>query len=227
MGFKRTLGPPALIKGDALTAAMVGIGMNFAATPTPDPNIEDTLLAASVEGLDHEDYRALSVLVSWLDIHRAWINADRLTTLASRQGSDRVRAFWSAVGAWLSKDRRFSRMARIYHGPRLDLLASGTDFHLHRSGEDPRFAGGPLRVPGKLLRDRTADVFTPAELARKHRAYRRRILLGPSYRADMWAELETDPTLPAAQLARRTYGSFATAWQVKSDWQLLAEAEAT
>ncbi|MDP1832890.1 MAG: hypothetical protein Q8K67_12585 [Geothrix sp.] len=227
MGFKRTLGPPALIEGDALTAAMVGIGMNFASPPSPDPNIEDTLLAASVEGLDHEDYRVLSVLVSWLEIHAAWINADRMTTLTSRHSSDRVRAFWSAVGGWLFKDRRFARMARIYTGPRLDLLASGTAFHLRRSGEDPRFAGGPLVVPGKVLRDRKADVLTPAELARKHRAYRRRILLGPSYRADMWAELEADPSIPPADLARRTYGSFATAWHVKHDWQLLAEAQAT
>jgi hypothetical protein len=227
MGFKRTLGPPALIEGDALTAAMVGIGMNFAAPPALNPNIEDTLLAASAEGLDHEDFRVLSVLVSWLDIHAAWINADRLTILASRQSSDRLQAFWSAVGVWLSKDRRFARMARIYHGPRLDLLASGTDFHLQRSGEDPRFADGPLRIPGKVLRDRKADVLTPAELARKHRTYRRRILLGPSYRADMWAELEADPSIPAAELARRTYGSFATAWHVKNDWQVLAEAQAT
>ena len=227
MGFKRTLGPPALIQGDALTAAMVGIGMNFAAPPAPNPNIEDTLLAASVEGLDHEDFRLLSVLVSWLEIHAAWINADRMTTLASQQSSDRLQAFWSAVGAWLSTDRRFARMARIYQGPRLDLLASGTAFHLRRSGEDPRFAGGPLIVPGKVLRDRKADVLTPAELAQKHGAYRRRILLGPSYRADMWAELEADPSLPAAELARRTYGSFATAWHVKQDWQVLVEAQAT
>lgn len=227
MGFKRILGPPALIEGDALTAAMVGIGMNFAAPPAPNPNIEDTLLAASVEGLDHEDFRVLSVLVSWLDIHAAWINVDRMTTLASQPSSDRMQAFWSAVGAWLSKDRRFARMARIYQGPRRDLLTSGTDFHLRRSREDPRFAGGPLVVPGKVLRDRKADVLTPVELARRHNTYRRRILLGPSYRADMWAELEADPSIPAAELARRTYGSFATAWHVKHDWQVLVEAEAT
>jgi hypothetical protein len=40
----------------------------------------------------------------------------------------------------------------------------------------------------------------------------------------MWAELEGDPTLSPAQLARRTYGSFASAWQVKHDWQLLVGA---
>jgi hypothetical protein len=38
----------------------------------------------------------------------------------------------------------------------------------------------------------------------------------------MWAELEREPSLSAAELARRTYGSFATAWQVKLAWNLLA-----
>ena len=225
MGFKRVIAPPAQLQGEALTAAMVGIGMNFAAPPSPDPNIEDTLLAASLEGLDHEDFRVLSVLMSWLEIHAAWINADRLTALASQQTSARVRAFWSAVGEWLSKDRRFLRMARIYRGPRLDLLAAGTGFHLRRSGEDPRFATGPLRVPRHVLRDRKADILTPSELAQRHRAYRRRILLGPSYRADMWAELDAEPSMSAAELARCTYGSFATAWHVKNDWQVLSGAE--
>ncbi|HEY3399160.1 MAG TPA: hypothetical protein VGK03_00890 [Geothrix sp.] len=64
---------------------------------------------------------------------------------------------------------------------------------------------------------------SPTELARRHRSYRCRILLGPSYRADMWAELDRDPSLSAAELARRSYGSFATAWHVKRDWQVLAK----
>jgi hypothetical protein len=38
----------------------------------------------------------------------------------------------------------------------------------------------------------------------------------------MWAALEVDPTLTPTELARQTYGSFATAWQVKQDWELLA-----
>ena len=76
-------------------------------------------------------------------------------------------------------------------------------------------------MPAGMLRERKNDVLTPTELARRHGAYRRRNLLGPSYRADMWAELDREPSLSAAELARHTYGSFATAWQVKRDWALL------
>lgn len=110
---------------------------------------------------------------------------------------------------------------RLHQGPPLDLLATGTDFQLRRQGEDPRFAASALRVPARVLRDREADVLPPAELACRHRAYRYRLLIGPSYRADMWAALEAEPALSAAELARRTYGSFATAWHVKRDFALL------
>ena len=222
MAYSRVKVPLEPAQGEALTSAMVGIGMNFAAMATPNANLEDTLLAASIAGMEHDDYRALSLLVTWLAVHSAWVNADRLTHLVGDQHSPRVRAFWSGAAVWLSRDRRFARIAKLYQGPRLDLLATGSDFHLRRSGEDPRFKDGRLRVPAGILRDRPADVLTPVELARTHRAYRRRILLGPSYRADMWAELEADPSLTAAELARKTYGSFATAWHVRHDWAVLA-----
>lgn len=221
MAFRRLLSPRAAREGEALTAALVGIGMVFAMEPLPNPNIEDTLLAASVEGLEREDLRVLAILMTWLEVHASWINADRLTALAVDYPGERVRAFWSAVGLWLGKDRRFARLGKAYQGPRLDLLSTGTDFHLNRSGEDSRFSGAQLRVPAGILRDRKGDVLSPAELAARHGAYRYRILLGPSYRADMWAELERDPSLSAAELARRAYGSFATAWHVKRDWTVL------
>ena len=87
-----------------------------------------------------------------------------------------------------------------------------------RHGEDPRFARSKLRVPAKVLRDRPADVLQPAELARTHAAYRWRLVIGPSYRADMWAALERKPDLSAAAVARATYGSFASAWQARRDF---------
>lgn len=221
MAFKRIRVPAAPLQGEALTSAMVGIGMNFAARPAPNANIEDSLLAASMAGMEQEDFRVLAVLVTWMEVHSAWVNVDRLTHLVLEHPRVRVRLFWSGVALWLIKDRRFARLAKAYQGPRLDLLATGTAFHIGRSGEDPRFKGGPLRVPAGVLRQRPADVLTPCELAQRHTGYRRRILLGPTYRADMWAALEANPAMSAADLARRTYGAFATAWQVRQDWEIL------
>jgi hypothetical protein len=222
MPFSRAVAPPTSPQPDELTAAMVGIGMNFAGSANSDVNIEDTLLFASLEGMYKDDLRVLAILVTWFGVHASWVNADRLTKLVAETKAPRVRALWSALARWQSKDRRFARLEKVYSGPPLDLLSTGTDFQIKRHGEDERFAGGPLRAPANVLRDRPADVLAPAELAKRHHAYRRRIMMGPSYRADMWSELERDSTLSAAELARRTYGSFATAWHARRDFGLLA-----
>lgn len=218
--FSRPLEPAETPDRDALTAAMVGIGVELAAHAASDPNIEDTLLFASAEAMDGGDLRILAMLVSWFGVHHAWVNADRLTKLVAGRGSDRVRALWAALAHWQAKDRRFARLAGHHRGPRLDL-APGAEFQIRRHGEDARFAGSSLRVPANLLRDRPGDIAPPEVLARRHGAYRWRIMMGPSYRADCWAALEADPGLTAAALARRAYASFATAWQVKRDFAIV------
>jgi hypothetical protein len=197
---------------------MVGIGMLVGGEGSRDPNIEDTLLFASIEGMERGDLRVLALFVTWFGVHSGRVNADRLTRLVGLQQSKRVRAFWSALARWRAADRRFARLAGGYRGPRVDLLPVGTDFQVARHGEDPRFAGSNLRAPANVLRDRPSDVLSPAELTKRHAAYRWRLVIGPTYRADMWAALEREPTLSAAGLARRTYGSFATAWQTRRDF---------
>ena len=223
MGFRRQRAARAFLDEDQITEAMTSIGMVFAARRAPAANIEDTLVAASERGLLRDDLRTLAILVTWLGVHTRMINADRLVRLIEDHESRRVRAFWSAFAIWQRKDRRFARLAKLYDGPGLDLLSVGTEFQVKRHGEDHRFAFSPLRVPANALRDRPADVLEPAELAKRHPAYRQRLIIGPSYRADMWATLEREPATSTAELARRAYGSFATAWQVKRDFGLVAD----
>lgn len=222
MAFSRRIAREKLLTGAELDSAMVGIGMEFTAPPRRNANIEDTVLSASAAGMQG-DYRVLSVLVTWLGVHHERVNADRLVKLVRAQHDPRVQSFWAAISQWLKSDRRFARL-QTPGCKRLDLLAVGTDFQTKRRGEDPRFAGGPLRVPAGVLRDRPEDVLSPTDLADRHATYRHRILIGPSYRADMWAELTLEPDLSPAELARRSYGSFATAWQVSRDFKLLAKA---
>jgi hypothetical protein len=222
MGFSRAIAPREAPDADVLTASMAGIGMLVGGEAAPEPNLEDTLHFASVEGMECGDFRVLAILVTWFGVHFGRVNADRLTKLATEHESDRVRAFWGAMARWRRTDRRFARLGRVYRGPVIELLATGTAFQIGRHGEDPRFAGSKLRVPGNTLRDRKEDVLEPAELAARHAAYRWRLVIGPSYRADMWAALEKEPGLSAAELARRTYGSFATAWGVRRDYVCLS-----
>lgn len=224
MAHRRAIAPAQAPSGEALTADLVGIGLLVGGEGSRDPNVEDALLFASVEGLERGDLRVLAVLVTWFGVHAAHVNADRLTRLVALQGSKRVRAFWSALARWKAADRRFARLARACRGPQLDLLSTGTDFQVARHGEDERFVGSKLRVPANVLRDRPADVLQPAELARTHAAYRWRLVIGPTYRADLWAELERQPGLAAAALARATYASFASAWQVRRDFAVWRSA---
>jgi hypothetical protein len=224
MPFSRKIEATALPIGSQLTADMVGVGMLFAAEASEEPNIEDTLLAASIEGLESDDLRVLAVLTTWIEVHHSRIHADRLLRSLKTQPSPRVLAYWASIGSWLGKDRRLARLTAVYSGRRIDLLRVGTSFQLLRQGEDSRFQRTRMRVPAGILRDRQSDVLSPVELARRHRTYRCRIQMGPSFRADMWAAIENDPHLSAAQLARLTYGSFATAWKVKQDWVLLESA---
>lgn len=221
MPYSRAVAASALPEGSLLTSRMAGIGMAFAAEASVDPNIEDTIIAASIEGMERDDLRVLAVLTTWVGIHHPRVNADRLLRALSGHSSPRVRAYWAAIGGWLGKDRRLARLAMLRDGPRIDLLRSGSEFQVRRRGEDPRFRGTGLRVPAGVLRDRPSDVLSPEDLAVRHGTYRLRILIGSSYRADMWAALEHEPETPAAELARRTYGSFATAWNVRRDWELL------
>jgi hypothetical protein len=224
MAFRRLLAP-VVLHGDALTRAMVGIGMNFAAEASPEANIEDTLLCASVEAMDRDDLRVLAVLVQWFGVHHAWVNADRLVKLVGAVPSPRVRALWSALASWQRRDRRFARWVTGPSEARVDLLGTG-DFLLRRHGEDPRFGGSCLRVPAKVLRDRPGDVLTPAELAQRHHAYRLRVMVGPTYRADLWALLQREPALTPAELARRTHASFASAWKARQDFRICHGAAA-
>lgn len=224
MAFSRPSALPERPDAAAFTRDMAGIGMNFAAEPNADAPIEETLVGASLLGLDG-DLRVLSVLTTWLGVHHAHVNADRLVRCASEHPSERARAYWAAIARWLGKDRRFARLRMLHDGPPIDLLPVGSDFQIARRGEDERFVGSALRVPAGTLRDRAADVLSPEVLVRRHAGYRNRVRMGSTKRADVWTVLERSPDLSVAEVARRAGCSFAAAWQVVQDFALLRASE--
>lgn len=220
MAFKRNIQPEPRPDDARLLLMMAGIGMNFASHRDSAANIEDTLIYASELGMDEYDLRVLSVLTTWLGVHHAYINADRLVKVIAEHPSERVRAYWSAIADWLERDRRLARLRTDYQGPRLDILPAGTDFQISRKGEDSRFLNTALRVPDGVLRERASDVLPPEVLVQRHPGYRNRVLMGPSWRADVWTALERAPELSVAEAARASYASFATAWEVLQAFKL-------
>ena len=227
MSFRRDASPEPMPSPKVLTARMVGIGLSFAGEPEVDADIESTLVFASSAGMDEDDLRVLSVLTTWLGVHHAHVNVDRLVRLVSEHPSERVRAYWAAVASWVHKHRRFARLLALYDGRPVEVLPTGTAFQIQRRGEDPRFVGSKLRAPSGTLRDRAADVLAPEVLVRRHAGYRNRVRMGPSFRADAWTVLERSPSLSVADVARRTACSFATAWQAVQDFRLLRAADVT
>lgn len=225
MSFKRVLLPATLLQGEALTAALLSLGFRLGGEPSSSLhsfNIEDTLLAASIEGCLKPDYRVLSLLVDWISIHSHAVNVDRMARVILTLENQRVRAFWIAVARWQKIDSRWKKISKLRVAGRVDLLEVGTDFLISKHGEDDRFKGTCLRVPKLTLRERKEDILTPEALARRHKGYYYRILIGPTYRADMWAYLDERPTAATAEIARAAYGSFTTAWEVKRDWAVLS-----
>src|SRR5207253_9239051 len=100
MAFSRTLAPTQTPQADLLTSCMAGIGMNFTAAPSAEPNIEDTILLASIGGVGHYDLRVLAVLVTAFGMHAPWGNAGRLTKVVGTESWPQLRAFGSALASW-------------------------------------------------------------------------------------------------------------------------------
>lgn len=223
MSYKREILPSSVLAGKELSSALVGIGIKLSGKEVCNQNIENVLFYASVEALTG-DYRLLSLLVNWIDIHSDRILVDRLYHLVKELGDEKQKAFWSGVACWKSIDPRFSKLKKLYEGNRIELLGVGTKFQVSTKGEDERFKNSPIIVANKTLRERPSDIMSPNILAKKHLAYYYRVIIGSTYKADMWAMLELNPDLNISQLAKITYGSFATAWRVKQEWELIKQA---
>ncbi|MBC7419115.1 MAG: hypothetical protein H7328_00155 [Bdellovibrio sp.] len=224
MSFKREILPQHFAEKEQLSKDMASIGFLVTALPSNNPNIENTIIAVSIEGLNG-DLRSLSLLVNWLEIHRGAINADRLIKMIWQlRKNERLICFWTACAKNILVDSRFKKLKKFYKSKRLDLLNIGTEFQLGRFGEDLRFEKSCLRVPANTLRNRPRDILSSSRLVKLHTTYRYRIMIGPSYRADQWALLEYSKNYTSSELARLSFSSFGSAWQAKQDFEVLSQA---
>lgn len=224
MTFKRNILPDDYLTGNELTSALIGIGFRlFGKPPVENPNIENTIVAASIEGLKG-DWRVQSLLVDWLAIHADKLLADRLTQLIltlDNKKFKKVKIFWGAFAQMKSQDSRFKKLLALVPARRLDILEEQTSFLIQKNGEDERFSKTCLRVPNKLLRHRPEDIMTPKELAAFHTDYHFRVLIGPTHRADMFAYFNRVKKSSTYALAKHCYGSYRTAMAVKKDYAIL------
>lgn len=212
---------------ETLTSRLRGIGMSFVGGDETDwdANFEQTLVHASLTGLDGNDYRVLRSLVAWLEVHSARVNVDRLCLILEQCESPMVTCFWSSLSARLLKaDPRFRRVANMYDGPTLTPLGETTEFQVSRHGFDPRFDETLMQVPANFLPARAGDVYPPEFMMVHSRVYFWRTLIGPTWRADAWAFLEASPEASAAETARQLGCSYGAAWKYVQDFRQCREA---
>ena len=197
------------------------------------PAPEQVIVSAVAEAIP-SDLRTLSVVTTWLGVHGARVHVAELARYldvgaAACRDPERFAAYWSGVAHWQRSDARWAKIAKRFQGPAVflsGLPAALEEAQIARKGEDPRFAGSRLRVPRGMLRDRLADVDDPATLSGRHAWYRERVRQGPTYRADCWAELERDPRLNAAGLARAVGCTYPVAHAAIADQQVWRQSAA-
>lgn len=213
MSFKRKISTDLYFQGEELSSSLKGIGFMIGSESLPNPNIEDTLISACIEGVGG-DYRVLSLLTDWITIHSSCINGDRLFRALIELDNAVVRNYFSSILKQYLKVIPQNKLKKIYSGKQFIL---GDKFLIDKKGIDQRFINTSFLVPAGLLRIRKDDILSPSELAKVHSDYYFRLIVGPTYRADMISRLIENPNISPSDLARKTYGSFATAWEIIND----------
>ena len=218
--------------GSSLDRDLQSIGFNLSGKQkSADPNIESSIICASIEAVNHKDNRIGGLLVNWLTIHYLRINADRLTKFIfslSDMEYKFVKIFWCANAQRLfAKDQRFKRLSGLYTKPRINFAdrfsktKKATNMLIKMKGEDERFKKTCIRVPKGYFSDRPQQIFPVPVVAKNHLTYRHRLMMGASYRADLWALLTKYPHLSAYALGKKADCSYRTAYIAKRDYSIL------
>jgi hypothetical protein len=115
MSFKRSFCLERYYQGDQLTKKLIGIGFKIGGDPELNPNIEDTIISAAIEGV-LGDFRTLSLLTDWITIHHKIINIDRLSIALKELKNPKVNAYFSAIFSHLKDIKRYKKIINIYKG---------------------------------------------------------------------------------------------------------------
>ena len=220
--------------GKSLDSDLRAIGFNLGGgKKSTDPNIEASITSASIEAVNNKDNRMAGLLVDWITTHYLRVNLDRLTKFVfSLSDSDYkfVKIFWCANAQRLFiKDQRFKRLSELYKGRRVNFadrfLKKGqkkaTRMLIEIKGEDERFKRTCIRAPKGYFSERPHQIFPVSVIAKNHLPYRYRVMMGSSYRADLWALLDSDPSISAYALGKKAHCSYRVAYMAKKDYELL------
>ncbi len=221
-------------EGKSLDSDLQAIGFNLKCKKESiAPNIEASIVSASVEAVNYQDNRIGGLLVDWITAHYLRMNVDRLTKFVFSLDDvvyKFVKIFWCANAQRLyPKDQRFKRLSALYRGKRINFSdrfvknkqQKVTKMLIEMKEEDERFKGTCIRVHRGYFSERPHQIFPVSVIAKKHLSYHYRVMMGPSYRADLWALLKMYPNISAYALGKKAHCSYRTAYIAKKDYELL------
>lgn len=224
MGFTRIFKRDDYLSGQELNKALVGLGFLLSSNSKKNMNIEHILISIVKEvfsdGLAY-DLRLLGLFVNWIEVHSSQINANRFIKLTYALKSPLAIKFLAGVFEYV-KDVRFKKFVAENSPKRRVHFLKNSNFLLKKNGEDKRFKGTRLIVHSKALPNRPELILSPELLSKKHLYYRYRVLLGPTYRADIIAHLTVDENLSPAELARCHFTNYQTSYRAKKDFQIFS-----
>ena len=84
MPYRRSTSFSQILTGDDLTKAMAGIGMAFAEVPAPSPNIENTVLSASVFSDTSSSFSGILIVRRLYARPASFLAAPNLITVTSQ-----------------------------------------------------------------------------------------------------------------------------------------------
>ncbi len=222
MGFSRVFRDETYLDGDNLTKSLVGLGFLLSSESKKNVNIEHCLISLIKESFSNDlayDLRLLALLVNWLEIHISQVNANRLIKLIEHLNNPKASRFLAAVFEYLS-DVRFKKFITNYSPKKRVQFLKSSSFLVKKNGEDIRFKNTKLIIHSKALPNRPDLIMSLSLLAKSHLYYRYRVLLGPTYRSDIIANLSIDESLSPAELARHHFTNYQTSYKAKKDFQI-------
>lgn len=188
-------------------------------------DIEQTLIEAILESA--RDGRLASLVFSWLKVHGAYVNVERLAKLAKlyperTHPAIRLLSGYAAFALehcgqkWKKLIRRSKEPVYLYPKEITEsaVKLKGAVDYLERFG---------FVVPNSSIRIREEDALSPEELIKTNSWYRNRYLYGPSWRADIVTAIEAGARSPAEVV--KTIGcSYEPAHRVFREYQLAKAA---
>jgi hypothetical protein len=157
-----------------------------------DYDIEETLILAAFEAT--QDYRLLSLLLSWVKIHGDYVIVEKLfkklKEFEKYKGQTHIMNML-AVQAVLSGFLKWKKwVTSSKDKPIYPFIDESFKSSIEYQGANEDFAKFGVQIPKKFLRIRDSDIFSIEELAKSNIQYRNRLIYGSSWRADIIAAIE-------------------------------------